>query len=133
MATSQTIIDAATFHLRARPAGETYSTTDSSMNAEIFTVLQQMINQFAEEGTLDIPAPATVGATLDIPDGDVRALGYLLASEIAAGLRRSLDPQVQMKAEEAKDRLDANNTLDLSVDMRDLSFTHWRRWDINSG
>ena len=84
MATSQNIIDQATSLLRVRTSGVTFSTDDSNKNADVFIALKNLINEYGEDGLLNIPAPSAVGDTLDIPDGAVRGLAYNLAVEVSA-------------------------------------------------
>ena len=79
MATSQNIIDQATSLLRVRTSGVTFSTDDANKNADVFTALKNLINEYGEDGLLNIPAPSAVTDTLDIPDGAVRGLAYNLA------------------------------------------------------
>ena len=83
MATPQTIIDRATLLLRVRPAGTTYSSVDSNINTDLFAIFQEFISEWSEDGIANIPAPSTVGATLDIPEGSVRGLAHNFAVEIA--------------------------------------------------
>lgn len=124
MATSQNIIDAATSLIRVRTSGVTFSTDDSNKNTDAFTSLKNLINEYGEDGLLAIPAPSALGDTLDIPDGAVRALEYNLAIDISPQFGIDPAPIVNQVAQETKDRLEADITLDISVDMSDLRFTY---------
>ena len=124
MATSQNIIDAATSLIRVRTSGVTFSTDDSNKNTDVFTALKNLINEYGEDGLLAIPAPSSLSATLDIPNGAVRALEFNLAVDISPQFGIDPSPGVAAVAAETKDRLEADITLDISVDMSDLRFTH---------
>ena len=132
MATSQNIIDQATSLLRVRTSGVTFSTDDSNKNADVFIALQNLINEYGEDGLLNIPAPSAVGDTLDIPDGAVRGLAYNLAVEVSAEFGIDPSPVVFEIASEAKNRLESEITLDLSV-TSDLRWANRSpRADINT-
>ena len=90
MATSQEIIDRATSLLRVRTSGVTFSTDDANKNADVFIAFKNMLNEFGEDGLVNIPEPASLTDTLDIPAGSVRGLAYNLAVEVAAEF--GLDP-----------------------------------------
>lgn len=122
MATSQTIIDRATGILRVRGAGVSFSS--NAKNSDVFLALQNLISEWVEDSVLNIPAPSALGDTLDIPPGTERALAYNLAVEVASDLGKQPTPFVANIAEQTKDRLEADITLDISVDMSDLSFAH---------
>ena len=124
MATSQNIIDAATSLIRVRTSGVTFSTDDSNKNTDVFTALKNLINEYGEDGLLAIPAPSSLRATLDIPNGAVRALECNLAVDISPQFGIDPSPVVAAVAAETKERLEADITLDISVDMSDLRFTH---------
>jgi len=132
MATSQNIIDQATSLLRVRTSGVTFSTDDSNKNADIFIALKNLINEYGEDGLLNIPAPSAVGDTLDIPDGAVRGLVYNLAVEVSAEFGIDPAPVVFEIASDTKNRLESEITLDLSVtsDLRWASRSP--RADINT-
>jgi|TARA_Y100001973_G_C5190558_1_gene330694 hypothetical protein len=131
MATSQTIIDQATSLLRVRTSGVTFSTDDSAKNADVFISLKNMINEFAEDGLINIPAPSAVGDTLDIPDGSVRGLAYNLAVEVAAEFGLDPAPVVFEIAKETKDRLESEITLDLSLNASDLRWAQ-KSYEVNT-
>ena len=124
MATSQNIIDQATSLLRVRTSGVTFSTDDANKNSDAFIALQNLISEWGEDGVCNIPAPSVVTDTLDIPAGTQRALAYNLAVEISSEF--GIDPSavVFKIAEDTKDRLEADITIDMSVDMSDLAFTY---------
>ena len=124
MATSQNIIDAATSLIRVRTSGVTFSTDDSNKNTDVFTALKNLINEYGEDGLLAIPAPSSLSATLDIPNGAVRALEFNLAVDFSPEFGIDPSPVVAAVAAETKERLEADITLDISVDMSDLRFTH---------
>ena len=123
MATSQNIIDQATSLLRVRTSGVTFSTDDSNKNTDVFSALKNLINEYGEDGLLNIPAPSAVGDTLDIPDGAVRAMAYNLAVEVSAEFGIDPAPTVFEIAKETKDRLEADIALDISVNNADLRWT----------
>jgi len=132
MATSQNIIDQATSLLRVRTSGVTFSTDDSNKNADVFIALQNLINEYGEDGLLNIPAPSAVGDTLDIPDGAVRGLAYNLAVEVSAQFGIDPSPVVFEIASDTKNRLESEITLDLSV-TSDLRWANRSpRADINT-
>ncbi|MBT3709854.1 MAG: hypothetical protein HOG19_10460 [Gammaproteobacteria bacterium] len=132
MATSQNIIDQATSLLRVRTSGVTFSTDDSNKNADVFIALQNLINEYGEDGLLNIPAPSAVGDTLDIPDGAVRGLAYNLAVEVSAEFGIDPSPVVFEIASDTKNRLESEITLDLSV-TSDLRWANRSpRADINT-
>ena len=124
MATSQNIIDAATSLIRVRTSGVTFSTDDSNKNTDVFTALKNLINEYGEDGLLAIPAPSSLSATLDIPNGAVRAGEFNLAVDISPQFGIDPSPVVAAVAADTKERLEADITLDISVDMSDLRFTH---------
>jgi len=115
MATGQEIIDRATQLLRVRAAGVTYATDDSAMNTECFIVLQNMLASWAEQAIIDIPAPALVGDTLDISEGDVRGIVYNFAVEIAPLYGRPSTAEVVGIASETKDQLEADMAMDIGI------------------
>lgn len=132
MATSQNIIDQATSLLRVRTSGVTFSTDDANKNADVFIALKNLINEYGEDGLLNIPAPSAVGDTLDIPDGAVRGLVYNLAVEVSAEFGIDPTPVVFEIASETKNRLESEITLDLSV-TSDLRWANrGPRADINT-
>lgn len=132
MATSQNIIDQATSLLRVRTSGVTFSTDDSNKNADVFIALKNLINEYGEDGLLNIPAPSAVGDTLDIPDGAVRGLVYNLAVEVSAEFGIDPTPVVFEIASETKNRLESEITLDLSI-TSDLRWANrGARADINT-
>lgn len=124
MATSQNIIDQATSLLRVRTSGVTFSTDDSNKNTDLFTALKNMINEYGEDGLLNIPAPSAVTDTLDIPSGAVRGLAYNLAVEVSAEFGIDPTPVVFEIAKETKDRLESDITIDISVNTSDLGWTY---------
>lgn len=126
MTTSQDIIDNATILLRVRSSGVSYLADDASRNADLFISLQNLIAEWVEDQVIDIPAPALVADDLDIPPGTTRALSYNLAVEVVSQFGKALDPSVYAIAEKTLDRLEADMTLDISVDMSDLSFSFGR-------
>jgi len=126
MTTSQDIIDNATILLRVRSSGVSYLADDASRNADLFISLQNLIAEWVEDQVIDIPAPALVADALDIPPGTARALSYNLAVEVVSQYGKTLDPSVYAIAEKTLDRLEADMTLDISVDMSDLSFSFGR-------
>ena len=131
MATSQNIIDQATSLLRVRTSGVTFSTDDSNKNTDVFSALKNLINEYGEDGLLNIPAPSAVGDTLDIPDGAVRAMAYNLAVEVSAEFGIDPAPVVFEIAKETKDRLEADIALDISFNNADLRWTT-SKYNINS-
>jgi len=132
MATSQNIIDQATSLLRVRTSGVTFSTDDANKNADVFIALKNLINEYGEDGLLNIPAPSAVGDTLDIPDGAVRGLTYNLAVEVSAEFGIDPAPVVFEIASDTKNRLESEITLDLSV-TSDLRWANrGPRADINT-
>tara|TARA_R110000765_G_scaffold103600_1_gene193074 strand:- start:43 stop:447 length:405 start_codon:yes stop_codon:yes gene_type:complete len=131
MATSQNIIDQATSLLRVRTSGVTFSTDDSNKNTDVFSALKNLINEYGEDGLLNIPAPSALGDTLDIPDGAVRGLSYNLAVEVSAEFGIDPAPVVFEIAKETKDRLESDVTFDISVNNSDLKWTQGR-YNINS-
>jgi len=124
MADGQDIINDATTHLKVRRANTAFNTQDSDKNADVFTALQNLISALAEEQYLNIPAPTATTDTLDIPDGDIRGLGYLLAVEVADQFGKEVSRRVDEKAQEGKDKLGSQSTLDLEADFSGLAFTH---------
>lgn len=124
MATSQNIIDQATSLLRVRTSGVTFSTDDSNKNTDLFSALKNMINEYGEDGLLNIPAPSAVTDTLDIPSGAVRGLAYNLAVEVSAEFGIDPTPVVFEIAKETKDRLESDITIDISVNTSDLGWTY---------
>jgi len=130
MTTSQDIIDNATAILRVRDSGNTYLVEDANKNADLFKSLQNLISEWVEDAVLNIPAPALVSDTLDIPPGTVRALAFNLAVEVESDFGMNLSQNVYRIADLTKDRLEAEIPLDLSVDMSDLAFTF--SYDIES-
>tara|TARA_R100001377_G_scaffold56150_1_gene33384 strand:+ start:4327 stop:4728 length:402 start_codon:yes stop_codon:yes gene_type:complete len=126
MTTSQDIIDNATVLLRVRASGNTYLEDDASRNGDVFIALQNLIAEWVEDQVIDIPAPALVADALDIPPGTARALSYNLAVEVVSQFGKTLEPSVYAIAEKTLDRLEADMTLDISVDMSDLSFSFGR-------
>lgn len=133
MATPQNIIDRATSLIRVRTSGVTFSTDDANKNADMFIALQNMIFEWGEDGLCNIPAPTTLTETLDVPHGTIRALGYNLAVEVSSDF--GIDPSqvVFVIAQETKDRLESDISIDISVDMSDLAFTfHQSNYDVNT-
>lgn len=133
MATPQNIIDRATSLIRVRTSGVTFSTDDANKNADMFIALQNMISEWGEDGLCNIPAPTTLTETLDVPHGTIRALGYNLAVEVSSDF--GIDPSqvVFVIAQETKDRLEGDISIDISVDMSDLAFTfHQSNYDVNT-
>ena len=124
MATSQNIIDQATSLLRVRTSGVTFSTDDSNKNTDLFSALKNIINEYGEDGLLNIPAPSAVTDTLDIPSGAVRGLAYNLAVEVSAEFGIDPTPVVFEIAKETKDRLESDITIDISVNTSDLGWTY---------
>jgi len=130
MATSQNIIDRATAILRVRTSGVSYVTDDPNKNADAFIVLQDLIGEWGEDSTIDIPAPTTLSATLSIPKGTERALAWNLAADFGPEVGRAADQVILGKAKAAKDRLRSQTDMDISVDMSDISFTFGGRYNI---
>lgn len=128
MATGQTIIDEATRLLRVR-GNTSFVTQDSVRNAELFLTLQNLISEWGEDNKLRIPPPALVSDALDIAPGSIRALEYNLAAFAGPSFGRN-DIVVAEVAKETRDRLSGQSTLDMSVDMSDLSFTY--KYNIES-
>ena len=131
MATAQDVIDRATSLLRVRSAGVSFVTDDSSMNGEIFAILQNLIAEWAESGTLSIPAPSAATDTLDVSDGTIRGLAYGLAIDAASAFGRSVTPEVVMVASETKDQLEANNAIEISI-THDPFLTRSSRYNVKS-
>ena len=131
MATSQNIIDQATSLLRVRTSGVTFSTDDSNKNTDLFTALKNMINEYGEDGLLNIPAPSAVTDTLDIPSGAVRGLAYNLAVEVSAEFGIDPAPVVFEIAKETKDRLESDIAIDISVNTNDLGWSYGK-YNINT-
>ena len=131
MATSQEIIDRATSLLRVRTSGVTFSTDDANKNADVFIAFKNMLNEFGEDGLVNIPEPSSLTATLDIPSGSVRGLAYNLAVEVAAEFGLEPTPIVIEIAKEKKDRLESEITLDMSIDASDLRWSHGK-YEIDS-
>jgi len=131
MATSQEIIDRATSLLRVRTSGVTFSTDDANKNADVFIAFKNMLNEFGEDGLVNIPEPSSLSDTLDIPAGSVRGLAYNLAVEVAAEFGLDPTPIVFEIAKETKDRLESEITLDMSIDASDLKWAHGK-FDINT-
>tara|TARA_R100000231_G_scaffold20132_2_gene19855 strand:- start:195 stop:599 length:405 start_codon:yes stop_codon:yes gene_type:complete len=131
MATSQEIIDRATSLLRVRTSGVTFSTDDANKNADVFIAFKNMLNEFGEDGLVNIPEPSSLTATLDIPAGSVRGLAYNLAVEVAAEFGLDPTPIVFEIAKETKDRLESEITLDMSIDASDLRWSHGK-YEIDS-
>ena len=131
MATSQEIIDRATSLLRVRTSGVTFSTDDAKKNADVFIAFKYMLNEFGEDGLVNIPVPASLTDTLDIPAGSVRGLAYNLAVEVAAEFGLDPTPIVFEIAKETKDRLESEITLDMSIDASDLRWSHGK-YEIDS-
>ena len=124
MATAQDIINDATTHIRVRRANTAFNTQDSAKNTDVFAALKNLISALAEEKYLNIPAPSATTDTLDIPDGDVRGLGYLLAVDIADQFGKEVSSRVDEKAKAGLDKLASQNTLNLEADFSGLAFTH---------
>ena len=131
MATSQEIIDRATSLLRVRTSGVTFSTDDANKNADVFIAFKNMLNEFGEDGLVNIPEPSSLTATLDIQAGSVRGLAYNLAVEVAAEVGLDPTPIVFEIAKETKDRLESEITLDMSIDASDLRWSHGK-YEIDS-
>jgi hypothetical protein len=131
MATSQEIIDRATSLLRVRTSGVTFSTDDANKNSDVFIAFKNMLNEFGEDGLVNIPEPSSLTATLDIPAGSVRGLAYNLAVEVAAEFGLDPTPIVFEIAKETKDRLESEITLDMSIDASDLRWSHGK-YEIDS-
>lgn len=131
MATSQEIIDRATSLLRVRTSGVTFSTDDANKNADVFIAFKNMLNEFGEDGLVNIPEPSSLTDTLDIPAGSVRGLAYNLAVEVAAEFSLDPTPIVFEIAKETKDRLESEITLDMSIDASDLRWSHGK-YEIDS-
>jgi len=131
MATSQEIIDRATSLLRVRTSGVTFSTDDANKNSDVFIAFKNMLNEFGEDGLVNIPEPSSLTATLDIPSGSVRGLAYNLAVEVAAEFGLDPTPIVFEIAKETKDRLESEITLDMSIDASDLRWSHGK-YEIDS-
>ncbi|OUW93524.1 MAG: hypothetical protein CBD88_06960 [Flavobacteriales bacterium TMED228] len=131
MATSQEIIDRATSLLRVRTSGVTFSTDDENKNSDVFIAFKNMLNEFGEDGLVNIPEPSSLTATLDIPAGSVRGLAYNLAVEVAAEFGLDPTPIVFEIAKETKDRLESEITLDMSIDASDLRWSHGK-YEIDS-
>ena len=131
MATSQEIIDRATSLLRVRTSGVTFSTDDANKNSDVFIAFKNMLNEFGEDGLVNIPEPSSLTATLDIPAGSVRVLAYNLAVEVAAEFGLDPTPIVFEIAKETKDRLESEITLDMSIDASDLRWSHGK-YEIDS-
>ena len=131
MATSQEIIDRATSLLRVRTSGVTFSTDDANKNSDVFIAFKNMLNEFGEDGLVNITEPSSLTATLDIPAGSVRGLAYNLAVEVAAEFGLDPTPIVFEIAKETKDRLESEITLDMSIDASDLRWSHGK-YEIDS-
>ncbi len=97
MATSQEIIDRATSLLRVRTSGVTFSTDDANKNSDVFIAFKNMLNEFGEDGLVNIPEPSSLTDTLDIPAGSVRGLAYNLAVEVAAEFGLDSDSSIELK------------------------------------
>ena len=130
MATGQTIIDRATNLIKVRTEGVTYVTDNANKNADNFIALQKLIAEWGEDDVLSIPEPSAVGDTLDIANGTERALAFNLAVEIAPDYGRDISQMVYNTAKETRNRLEGEITIDMSVDMSDLAFTH--KYDIQT-
>ena len=131
MATAQDVIDRATSLLRVRSAGVSFVTDDSLMNGEIFAILQNLIAEWAESGTISIPAPSAATDTLDVSDGTMRGLAYNLAIDAASAFGRSVTQEVVMVASETKDQLEANNTIEISI-THEPFLTGSSRYNVNT-
>ena len=131
MATSQESLDRATSLLRVRTSGVTFSTDDANKNSDVFIAFKNMLNEFGEDGLVNIPEPSSLTATLDIPAGSVRGLAYNLAVEVAAEFGLDPTPIVFEIAKETKDRLESEITLDMSIDASDLRWSHGK-YEIDS-
>ena len=125
------IIDRATSLLRVRTSGVTFSTDDANKNSDVFIAFKNMLNEFGEDGLVNIPEPSSLTATLDIPAGSVRGLAYNLAVEVAAEFGLDPTPIVFEIAKETKDRLESEITLDMSIDASDLRWSHGK-YEIDS-
>jgi len=130
MATGQTVIDRATNLIKVRTEGVTYVTDNANKNADNFIALQKLIAEWGEDDVLSIPVPALVSTTLDIAEGTERALAYNLAVEVAPDYGRDPSLIVFEIAKQTRNRLEGEITIDMSVDMSDLSFTH--KYDIQT-
>ena len=130
MATGQTVIDRATNLIKVRTEGVSYVTDNANKNADAFIALQGIIAEWGEDDVLSIPVPAAVGDTLDLAQGSERALAYNLAIEIAPDFGREPSLIVFEIAKQTRTRLQSEITIDISVDMSDLSFTH--KYDIQT-
>ena len=98
---------------------------------EIFAILQNLIAEWSESGTLSIPAPSAATDTLDVSDGTIRGLAYGLAIDAASAFGRSVTPEVVMVASETKDQLEANNAIEISI-THDPFLTRSSRYNVNS-
>ena len=117
--------------MRVRTSGVTFSTDDANKNSDVFIAFKNMLNEFGEDGLVNIPEPSSLTATLDIPAGSVRGLAYNLAVEVAAEFGLDPTPIVFEIAKETKDRLESEITLDMSIDASDLKWAHGK-FDINT-
>ena len=117
--------------MRVRTSGVTFSTDDANKNADVFIAFKNMLNEFGEDGLVNIPEPSSLTDTLDIPAGSVRGLAYNLAVEVAAEFGLDPTPIVFEIAKETKDRLESEITLDMSIDASDLKWAHGK-FDINT-
>ncbi len=124
MATGQTVIDRATSLLQIRESGKSFVDDDANGNADAFKAFQQLIAEWGEDNVMNIPQPTLVTDTLDIPAGTERALAYNLAVEIAPEFGAEPTMVVLGISKQTRVRLEADMTIDISVDMSDLAFTH---------
>lgn len=129
MATAQDIIDAATLMVGVRPQGTAYNSFDSSANTDAFTALQDLIAEYAADNKLHIPVPSATTDTLDLYEEQIRSLKYVHAGDLIDLFRvKDVSPKLTREIEDAKQNLEADNNINISVDMSDLPGTY--RYDI---
>ena len=114
MATAQEVINRAGSYCRI--VSSPGAAVDATTSADMLTVLQDMVSEWAEKATLEIPAPAALGTTLDVSPGSIRTLALNLAVNYFQILGKPLDQWIFSAAEKGLDYLEARKDL-----MRELS------------
>ncbi len=103
MATAQEIIDRAWNRMGlANVAGEA---ADATTSASMLTTLQDLMSEWAEDSLIEVPPPSALSDTIDVPDGQIRALYLNLALEYSDNVGKQPSNRLQQFAMTTKNRL----------------------------
>lgn len=115
MATAQQVIDRA--YGRLTLTDSPGAAADATTSADMLTVLQDFLAEWAEDSLVEIPPPSALSDELDVPDGQVRAISIYLAFEYADHTGKQITNKLQRMALEAKTRLTGKATVSREMDL----------------